>query len=183
MPVRPRHQRRPLAWTIGLLVVLTSCNGAGPLDVEQEPGWLCTPVGPTRQVTVGLDTLTNSGSGDVRIDDVELVSPTSGLALTDAMIVPVGSDLVGVHLGYPPAADELPDGVLWGRGVPAGQARIPAGDVPVWNLVVGLALDESVDSATTEGFAVEYEYLGQKYRYRTPNRVTLEARPCQPPDE
>lgn len=178
------HTPRSETTAVFLLILaftLTSCgSGGGPLDANYSPGALCAPIGKDRRITVGLDTLENSGQANAVISEVELVHPDAGLTLIEASIVVAGFTLVGVRSGYPPALGELPDNVEWAEAQPMPGAVVTPQDATtgVFNLVVGLELAGSVTMARADGFRIMYESGGRDYEYVTPNSIELKEGPC-----
>jgi hypothetical protein len=102
----------------------------------------------------------------------------SDLLLLDAYLVPVHGDLVGIRSMFPPNPEDLlAIGITWSDAIEAVGATIPpdSGDGVVWNLVVGVELDEDARFGTTSGFEIDYKVDDRRYRYITP--TSLEIRP------
>jgi hypothetical protein len=159
----------------------TDLQEGGPLDQGYADGRLCTPVGADGRVTVGLDVLVNSGPDDLVLREVALAEPEPGMELIEALIVPVEKDLVGVVTGFPPEPEELSAEIQWSDAVPAVGARIPASGESgqMANLVVGLALQATTQSATTSGLNVRYKTPDGEFLYTTPNAIEIRQSACE----
>lgn len=175
-----RHLRRVGTWVLSI-ALFGSCssgpNSGGPLNQDYPPGEICTPVGADGRATIGHDVLVNSGSREVVILEVRALLP-SDLLLLDAYLVPVHGDLVGIRSMFPPNPEDLlAIGITWSDAIEAVGATIPpdSGDGVVWNLVVGVELDEDARFGTTSGFEIDYKVDDRRYRYITP--TSLEIRP------
>ena len=165
---------------VGLLTAtLFSCSaGGGPLDHDYSASEVCVRTDASGTATIGIDALVNPGPENVEIQSVSLKGGSS-LTMLQAVVVPAGSNLVGVLSGFPPDPATLDQGIRWVEASDAAGAVIPPDtDTAAWNLVVGLQLDDDSQSGTTDGFEVVYDYGGRTYTYVTPSTVELVRESC-----
>ena len=179
MDSTPRWRRLGLVPLSALLLI--SCVGAaeGPLDQDSDVGEVCAPVAEDGTLTFGLETLENSASDGALIEAVALTD-SEHISILGARIVRIdggqtGGTLVGIVSGYPPEAS-----VAWADSVDAGGAQIPpAADTDdVFNLVVGLQLDEGATVGTASSLEISYSVGGAAYLLRTSNMIELRRGPC-----
>lgn len=120
-------------------LTLTGCVRSpttdGQLAAGGDAGQLCLPSSTNGEYTFGNQPLTNNGAEPVTIRSVNLLG-AQDVDIVDALLVPVGSTLLGSTRGWPPAPDRLPQDLDWTSRLPAAGTAIPAGQVR--NLVLHL---------------------------------------------
>ena len=155
-----------MAGAVGLFWLAGACSdlsSGGPLDRGNDAGSLCAPVFEDGKVTIGIETLRNSGSEPAEIESVRMVDSV-GMSLIDAKVMKLNvvAVLIGVQHGYPP--ERISE---WSIAVSAGDAVIPPGDEDeaVFNLVVGLEMDPDPRHSDL------FRYRGHVYRWKTAIRL------------
>ncbi len=187
-PRRPRAMRGGVvalpaaAVVVALVVMLSSCGGGGavrddgPLRAGGDPGSLCLPRrGPSTPVTLGLETLRNTGPERVRLLGVRLVGARH-VALRGSYVVPVPDhQLVGGWSRWPP-----PPRVLAAAGVPRVRwRRLPGAVVTPGSGGLGLVIHARTTAVEPAGFravAIRYAVGSRAYVAVTSTRVVVRAR-------
>jgi hypothetical protein len=167
-PLRLKSRRLGMAVTLLLLIVAAvvlvtkprASNGPavanGPLgESGSNPGTVCVIRDPSAsRFTHGYEVLEHSGTRDLKIDRVELVDP-EGVALDQALVVPVNRRLIGSWGQFPP-----PDDVLQATGVGWTERREAAGALlspgSTHNIVMVLSDTNPEEEAAIRGLRVSY---------------------------
>lgn len=147
----------------GLIVVATGCSST--LDVLSVPEGQsiekCIPADAEGKVTIGLDHVTNDGSSDVTVTDVELTE-TSGLGSGAWSVETLDAGETGGALGWETASGS------WSHDpIPPGETR---------QVVVGLQLDDpAAEELASAEATVLYEMNGRDGELES--AITFEVSP------
>lgn len=170
--------RRLATVLIGISFVVAGCSeltSGGPLDQPSDEGTVCAPVRDDPSITFGVEILENSSEQPVVIKSVQLAD-AEGMSMIEARVVVfegfkvTGGTIVGIGSGYPPEHFDL----LAESSLADGFELPPSKETDdIFNLVVGVRMDDETVNAMASGLDVSYESQRKRYSYLTTNSLEL----------